>query len=120
MPREFGRAERLAEQVQREVGTALLREVKDPRLRGAMISRVDVSRDLSVAKVFVTVPAGGDVDAVMSGLNRARGFLRSMVAKEIRMRSVPELRFVYDDTLDEAERIDELLRRARERSAPTR
>ncbi|MCH9671078.1 MAG: 30S ribosome-binding factor RbfA [Gammaproteobacteria bacterium] len=120
MPREFGRAQRLAEQVQRELGTSLLFEIQDPRLSGVTISGVEVTRDLSIAKVYFALPAGEDIAGALSALERAKGFLRTKIAKEIRIRAVPELRFVYDDALDESDRIETLLRESRERAGPAR
>jgi ribosome-binding factor A len=120
MAREFSRSDRLAEQIQRELGGVLLTEVSDPTLKRMLISGVEVSRDLAYAKVFVTLmqsmidgePTPTSVESErdsMDGLRRASGFLRRTLASKLRIRAVPELRFEIDKTLDEAARIDRLL-----------
>ncbi|MGK0169681.1 MAG: ribosome-binding factor A [Gammaproteobacteria bacterium] len=120
MAREFNRSDRLAEQIQRELGGVLLTEVSDPTLKRMLVSGVEVSRDLAYAKVFVTLmqsmidgePTLTSVESEresVEGLRRASGFLRRTLASKLRIRAVPELRFEIDKTLDEAARIDRLL-----------
>lgn len=86
-------------------------ELEDPRLSLLTVTRVDVSRDLRTAKIYVT---HGDEDvkrrAILSGLKRATTFLRGQVAERAGLRLVPELLFYYDDTPERAARVDELLR----------
>jgi len=78
------------------------------------ISGVDVSPDLGHAKVFVTIMQCEAPLEAVAGLNRAAGFLRSQLSQRLRLRGVPELVFHYDATLDRAERVEELLRQARD------
>jgi ribosome-binding factor A len=73
-----------------------------------------VTRDLSVAQVFVTVPGGQDVVETLNGLKAAAGFLRSRLAESIQARSVPELRFHYDDSIERGIRMESLFRRLAE------
>lgn len=113
MPREFPRSRRVGEQIQRSLAVLIQQEIKDPRLGMASVSAVQVTRDLSSAKVFITVM--GD-DAVvkdsMDVLKRAAGFLRSRLAKQMRTRTVPELRFIYDRSLKEGVRLGALINEA--------
>jgi ribosome-binding factor A len=113
MPREFPRSRRVGEQIQRSLAVLIQQEIKDPRLGMTSISAVQVTRDLSSARVFVTVM--GD-DAVvkdsMNVLKRAAGFLRSSLAKQMRTRTIPELRFVYDRSLEEGVRLGALINEA--------
>ncbi|MGR8935107.1 MAG: 30S ribosome-binding factor RbfA [Gammaproteobacteria bacterium] len=111
MAREFGRNARIASQMQKELALLLQRDVKDPRLGFVTVNEVEVSKDLSVAKVFVTV-MNADSKTVARNLeilNEAAAYLRREVGKRIRMRSVPELRFYYDESLDSGMRMDAIL-----------
>ena len=109
MPRDGSRPRRVADQIQRELSTILLREVSDPRVAGAMVSDVEVSADLQHAKVFVQISMGDDPAEVMGGLDAASGFVRRLLAPRLRLRSMPSIRFVQDTTMDEAEHIESLL-----------
>ena len=105
----YSRVERLGEQIARELATLIDREVRDPAVDRVTVSGVEVARDLAHAKVYVTPATGSDVQATLEGLNRAAAFLRRRLGEHIRVRSMPALHFVYDRTLDEANRIDALL-----------
>ena len=105
----YSRVDRLGEQIARELATLIDREVRDPRVSRVTVSGVEVARDLAHAKVFVTPSAGSDIGDTVEGLNRAAPFLRRRLADHVRVRSIPALHFVYDKTLDEANRIDALL-----------
>lgn len=110
MPREYPRRYRVADQLQRELGD-LVRGIKDPAVTGMVtISGVDVSPDLSHAKVFVTLMQCEAPADTVAGLNRAAGFLRGRLGRRLRLRGVPRLVFEYDATLDRAERVERLLR----------
>ena len=111
MAREFNRADRVAQQMKREVAVILQREMKDPRVKMATVSDVRVSGDLMYAKVYVTF-MNNDEDNVKQAikvLNRAKGFFRSMIGKAMQLRAVPEITFYYDKTLDEGMRISTLI-----------
>ena len=88
-------------------------ELRDPILcdRAITVSEVRMGRDLRSATAFVAPLGGGDADAVVAALTRAASFLRSAVAKSVRLRYMPSLRFEYDRSFDQADHIDELLRR---------
>ncbi len=113
MPKEFGRPQRVAQELQKEIAIILQREIKDPRL-GLMVtvSAVEVSRDLAYAKVFVTFLNDKDEDAVKQGikaLQDASGFIRTLLGKAMRLRIVPELTFFYDNSLVEGMRMSNLV-----------
>ncbi|MEO0616772.1 MAG: 30S ribosome-binding factor RbfA [Pseudomonadota bacterium] len=100
MAREFSRQARLGGQIQRVLNELLRFESKDPRLEGVSVSSVELTRDLSVAKVyFSTLSPDADPEPVLEGLMAAGGFLRSRLGREIRSRRVPELRFAHDDSV---------------------
>ena len=98
MPREYPRKLRVAVELQRVLNDLLLSDIKDPRLRGVSVSAVEVSRDVSVAKVyFSTLLPDSDPEPAMTALDKASGFLRSRIGKLLRMRHTPELRFFPDE-----------------------
>lgn len=114
MPREFSRSRRLEEAIQRVLGELLAGKVRDPRLAGLTVTDVRVSRDLSVAKVYYAVltPRPTPSADIEQALGAAAGFLRSKLAGELRVRRVPELRFLPDEGLLRAREIGDLIERA--------
>ena len=111
MAREFSRTRRVAQELQKEIAVILQREIKDDRLGMVTVSGVEVSRDLNYAKVFVTF-LDNDAERVeqgMEALKDASGYIRSLVAKAMRLRVTPELRFSYDQSLVEGMRISTLV-----------
>lgn len=110
MPREFSRSRRVAEQLKRELGRLIATEVKDPRTLGATVTEVDLSPDFAHAKVYIGV-YDPDVDGavVVAGLRRAAGFLRGRLGASLRLRTLPELRFLEDPTEREAHRLERLI-----------
>ncbi|QHB17303.1 MULTISPECIES: 30S ribosome-binding factor RbfA [Mannheimia] len=112
MSREFKRSDRVAQELQKEVAVILQREVKDPRIGMVTVSDVEVSRDLAYAKIFVTFLFDNDPDAIsqgMKGLEKASPYIRTLVGKAMRLRIVPELRFIYDESLVEGMRMSNLV-----------
>ena len=122
MAREFARTDRVGQQIQKEVAVILQREVKDPRLSMATVSAVEVTRDLAYAKVFVTFFTNEqtEIDESVKILNEAAGFIRSLLAKKLRARIIPQLRFIYDHSMAEGVRmsslVDEAIAKDEERS----
>ena len=110
MPREFPRARRVEEQLKRLLSEQIRREIKDPRVGLVTITAVEVSRDLTHAKVFFTPFAGvGDSEAALEALAHAAGFLRHQIRKEMRLRVAPELDFRVDDSVERAARLSALI-----------
>lgn len=95
------RIDRITEDIKREL-IAILREVKDPRVSGMLsIVKVDVSNDLSYAKVYVSAIEGIDVaKESVKGLKAASGFIRKRLGSKLHIRKVPELTFVADDSIE--------------------
>jgi ribosome-binding factor A len=113
MPREFPRTRRVGEQIQRELADLIHTELKDPRLGMVSISGVTVSRDLSHARVHVSVL--GDEKQTTESLKilqHAAGFLRHRLGQSMRIRVIPELHFHLDRSLEEGARIGALINRA--------
>ncbi len=110
MPREFARHQRLGAQMQRTLSELLRFETKDPRIADITLTTVELSRDLSVAKVYFSLlNPDADPEPVLEGLKRAAGFLRSRLGAELTVRHVPELRFVYDDSIAHGAAISRLI-----------
>ena len=110
--KEFSRAERVGDQIQRELAQLITRELGDPRVGRVTLSGVVVSPDLRHAKVFFTPAGEADACEVAAGLNRAAGYLRRRLGAIVRLKYLPRLTFAYDPTLDNATRIDGLLEAA--------
>ena len=110
MKRHSQRAQRVGEQIQRELAQMLRDEVKDPRVGRVTITAVDVSPDLSHAKVFITDLAGGEhAEESLRALGRTAGFLRSELAHRMNLYSVPQLHFAYDDSIESGIRLSKLI-----------
>ena len=110
--RPFLRTDRLSSQIRQTLALTLQRESREPLLHNIVITDVEVTSDLSLARVYwhaLPGPAETDRPGVEAALNRAVGFLRSRVAETIRARKLPDLRFLHDDALDEGRRIDTIL-----------
>ena len=107
--RPQGRPQKLGEVIQRELSELVQRELRDPRVGMITITSVDVSPDLSHAKVFFTTLDAGNVKEAEQGLKRAAGFLRSQLAKRIKLYTTPELRFSYDESVERGDRLSRLI-----------
>ena len=104
---------RLNHQLQQEVATIVQREVKDPRLGFVTITKVELSKDLSYAKVAFSCLGGEhEREQAQEGLDHASGFIRSLIKKRLRLKIIPEIVFRFDATIaqaiDLAARLDEL------------
>ena len=123
------RVQRVADQIQRELASLIQMEVNDPRVGMVSVTDVEVSRDLAHAKIYVTVlntmtddlqvnestlSEPGDLDKLeieenINALNKAAGYLRSLVAKQLSTRSVPKLRFYYDGSIERGQQLSSLI-----------
>jgi len=110
MPRDYPRSRRIAEQVQRELSDIVRLELKDPRVGMITITDVEVTDDQSHARVFFT--ALGDearIADAAAGLKHAAGFLRSELARRMKLRSVPQLQFKHDESVERGMRLSQLI-----------
>ncbi|MFS2122988.1 30S ribosome-binding factor RbfA [Pseudomonas sp. Pseusp97] len=116
MAKEYSRTQRIGDQMQRELALLIQREIKDPRLGLVTITGVDVARDLSHAKVYVTVMGQDDNAEVVKQntgiLNDAAGFLRMQLGKAMKLRTVPQLHFSYDASIRRGAELSALIERA--------
>jgi len=120
-PRDTRRPDRVAEGIRMEVATFLAEDVKDPRVRGALVTvtAVEVTRDLGHASVFVSV-MGTDAEraAALEGLDSTAGYLRARVGRALRLRVAPEIAFRFDESVARAARIETLLASVRPTDPP--
>lgn len=113
MPRDYSRSRRVEEQIHRLLAEFVRREVKDPRVGPVTLTAVEVSRDMSHAKVFfLPFDQARDPAEVGKALASAAGFLRSLLRKQLSMRQVPELHFLPDESIDRAAKLSALINRA--------
>ena len=117
MAKDYSRTQRIGDQMQRELALLIQREVKDPRLGMVTITAVDVARDLGHAKVYITAMGGGldepqQVEQSLGMLKEAAGFLRMMLGKVMKLRSVPQLHFYYDASIRRGAELSALIERA--------
>lgn len=103
---ESARPKRVAEAIKMELSLLLQQKVRDPRLQSVSISKVAMTPDLKLAKISFEIHDGSDVAAVKKGLEKAKGFFRSVIAKRLNMRYTPQLVFYHDRQLESTERLD--------------
>lgn len=109
MPKEYPRSQRVGDQLQRELAELIQREVKDPRVSMVSVTAVRVSRDLANARIYITTLNDEHHKAVVDALNHAAGFLRRSLGSRLRMRSIPALKFYYDETIEHGMHINSLI-----------
>ena len=106
----FKRADRVADLIKAEISDILLKEVNDPQVREVTVTDVKVTDDLRQAKVFF-VRIGENIcnEETTKGLQRATGFLRRELGKRLRLRYVPEIKFIFDESFEYGDHINRLL-----------
>jgi len=110
MKKHSQRAQRVGDQIQRELAEILRLHVKDPRIGMVTVTAVEVSPDLSHAKIFVTHLAGAEQAAgVLAALQHTAGYLRSELSHRLDLYSVPQLHFAYDDSIESGFRLSKLI-----------
>ena len=113
------RRERLGDQLRVELADLIQREIRDPRVGFVTVTEVRMSPDLRHARAYVSILGDAEQTAEsFDALQRAGGFLRSQIGRRLKLRHVPDLRFVLDETLDTSARIDSLLEETRGESEP--
>ena len=106
---EQKRSSRVAEAIRNELSTLLISKVRDPRLLNVHFSRVEVSDDLSLARIFYTVLGGKrEIREAGAGLQKAKGFMRSHIARTLNLRFTPALQFKYDDVAEKVAELDDI------------
>jgi ribosome-binding factor A len=112
MPREYSRGQRVADLIQRELAQLIQRELRDPRLGMVTVNEVKASRDLAYADVYITLlgkEGSEDREGSLEVLNNAQGFLRSQLARTLKTRTTPKLRFHYDNSVSDGQYLSKLI-----------
>ncbi len=111
MPKDHKRTDRIAELIRRELAVLIQHRMKDPRVPKLIsISDLTVTRDLSHAKVYITqIGHSGSLDEAVTLLNNAAGYFRSELAKSVELRTIPQLHFIHDKTVEEGSRLSKLI-----------
>jgi ribosome-binding factor A len=113
MAGDSNRRRRVAELLKRELAILVQQELDDPRVHGVTITAVEVSADLSSAKIyFTTLAEGEEVEQAAVALNKAAGFLRRALLQRVVLRSVPQLRFWFDESVKRGAALTRLIERA--------
>ncbi len=115
MVHKFDRNVRVANLIREEIALIISREMKDPSLKMVTITHVKVSRDLRRARVFFSVfGSPEEIQRTAQILNRAEGFLRGELGRNLRLKRIPALAFEFDDSYEKGMKIEDLLRKIRE------
>ena len=112
MAKDFSRSDRISEQIRRELADLLQFEVKDPRVSMVTITEVEVSGDIAHAKIYFSAPVQDNPQALaelQKSLDKSAGFLRSQLGKRMMVRTVPQLHFIYDTSIDHGMKISRLI-----------
>ena len=110
MPKDYSRALRIADQIQRELADLIRNELKDPRIGMITLTVVEVSHDYAHAKIFyTTLRSENDNFLTGKGLEHAAGFLRSHLSHRLKLRVVPQLHFIYDESIERGMRLSQLI-----------
>ena len=106
------KGERVASDMQRELGNILLLEAKDEDFKHVTITDCDVTNDLSFAKIYFTTT--DDREKVEKDLNNEAGFFRSLLAERLQIRHTPELRFIFDESIEYGKKIEKIIEKLHE------
>jgi ribosome-binding factor A len=111
----YKRAQRVSDLLREEIAEIVMKKVKDPRLGFLTITGVDITDDLKIAKVYVSILKGEERETNLDILNSAKGFIRSEIAKRVRMKIIPSIEFRIDESIEHGDKIDRLLKDIREK-----
>ena len=126
MAKEFSRTRRVADQIQRNLAELIQMELGDPRVGMVTVTGVDVTHEFERAKIYFTVldenladkeKAKKSIETSTQALNNAAGFLRSALARRLKLRTTPELVFVYDSSMEYGNRLTDLIKQSETSSA---
>jgi ribosome-binding factor A len=110
---EYQRSDRVGDLLLEVISELLRRDIRDPRVRDVVLTAVKMSKDLRHARIYFNLLGGAEHDAAAAGLKSASGFIRTKAAKQLSLRFAPTIEFTYDESADEAQRIDALLKQVK-------
>ncbi len=110
--RSYKRSDRVASLVLQALSESILLHVRDARVQGVVVTHVKMTPDMSIARAYVRSLTNDEAGRrhAMAGLEAVKGFLRSEIARQVKLLRVPQLEFFYDEIPDKAARVDEILR----------
>lgn len=108
------KGERVASDIIKEISLLILTDVKDEDIKNVTITSAYVSNDLSIAKVYFTTLDDDKRDKVIKDINNASGYFRSELAKRMNLRIMPEIKFIYDDSIENAQKIEKIIKEIHE------
>jgi ribosome-binding factor A len=113
---DYQRSERVGELLTEVIAEVLREDIRDPRVTAVTITAAKVTKDLRQARIYFTILGGAseNKDSVLAGLKSALGFIRARIGKQLKLRFVPAIEFFYDESVDDAERIEKLLREVKQ------
>lgn len=116
MSRDFQRTDRVSQEIFRLLSNLLRTEVKDPRLQNLSFTECKITKDLGIVTVYFSILGAKSDDPIVQeankALNKAKGFFRSEIGKQIRLRITPDIRFFYDSVPEQVDHIEQLIRKA--------
>ena len=104
--------ERINSNLQKEISYIIANEVKNPNIKYVTVTAVDVTSDLSYARVYFTTL--GDSNQILKGLKSAKGYIRRILADRIELRHIPELEFIYDESIEYGKKIEQKIKEINE------
>ncbi|BCB95558.1 ribosome-binding factor A [Dissulfurispira thermophila] len=110
----YKRSQRLSILIREEIADIIMRRIKDPRLGFVTVTDVEMSEDLKIARIFISVMKQEDKDTTLEILNAAKGLIRNEVSKRVRTKFIPNIEFRIDKSIEHGDRIDKLLREIKE------
>ncbi|HJW26171.1 MAG TPA: 30S ribosome-binding factor RbfA [Rhodocyclaceae bacterium] len=113
MKKAFNRADRVSEQIRRDLAVLIQTELKDPRVGMISLTAVELTPDYAHAKVFFTTLHPEHLDDIQKGLKRASGFLRRELGRRVKIHTLPELHFVHDASLERGANLSQLIDQAK-------
>jgi len=121
MPKDYSRTLRIADQIQRELADLIHNELKDRRVGMITLTGVEVTQDYAHAKIFyTTLGSEGDNFLTDKGLEHSVGFLRSQLSHRLKLRVVPQLHFIYDESVERGMRLSQLIDQAMALEGPVK
>ncbi len=104
------RTERIEEEIKKIVGTLIDNGIKDPRVNGLIsVTKVEVSKDMKYCKIYVSMLGTKDKEEALKGLDSAKGVVRKEIGDKIRTFNTPEVKFIYDDSMEYGQHIDNII-----------
>ncbi len=117
--KSFPRSDRVAAHIQKVLSTALLKKIKDPRLDMAVVTGVKMSRDIKTARIYYTITGGDRAKKdVQQGFEEAKGYIKRVLAQQLGLRYMPEIKFFYDESIDYGSNIETLIKRIHAKDGP--